>query len=384
MAILNIKQNMKEIRRLIIFLILTSLCLSISGQVVVEDELPKVNFDTINQYFSGEKNKAKKNGLPIIAKEDGFQIMISNKPIMFDIKEIILKSPNEDKYPISYSVIYKDKLISLFEPGVFECHTIPTMTRDTLFENLINTKRFQYHWLIDNKLIGYADNRYYCLNPNNIWADFIPFTPITNQPKVFEDSTYIVFRDCFGEFGGTIYFYNKIDNKCHFTEATCANTVYKRNNKYFILSHLGHMLGSTNLKEISFPNDLPQINLKDINKMNHFEAVGLLDTTNTAKTIFDFRGIEFFSTFNFQGRTIYLACWQDLTFLTEIVNNKILIVCPLSRDEYFTHEPITTIYNNTILINMNYYRFGREREVSGILIRDNKLVKFDGNKNHSR
>lgn len=371
-------------KRLILLLILTPLCLSISGQVVVDDEFPKVNFDTINQYFSGEISKAKRNVIPIIAKEDDFKIMISDKPIIFDIKEIILNSPNVDKYPISYSVIYKDKLISLFEPGVFVCHTIPNMTRDTLLENLINTKRFQYHWLIDNKLIGYADNRYYYLDPNNVWADFMSFTPITNQPKVFEDNTYIVFRDCFGEFGGTIYFYNKINNKCHFTEATCANTVYKSSNKYFVLSHLGHMEGSTDLKVISFPDDLPQINLKDINKMNNHEAVGLLDITKTAKTIFDFRGIEFFSAFNFQGRTIYLVCWHDLTFFAEIVKNNILIVNPLSRDEYFTHEPITTIYNNAILINMNYDRFGGEREVSGILIRDKTLIKFDWNINHSR
>jgi len=42
----------------------------------------------------------------------------------------------------------------------------------------------------------------------------------------------------------------------------CQTQFLKRENKYFVLSHLGHMLGSAELKEISNPEKLSQVDIK--------------------------------------------------------------------------------------------------------------------------
>ena len=99
----------------------------------------------------------------------GHELEISDNPIFFEIKEIVLKNPFDNKFPVSFSVIYQNRLISLFEQGKFVCHTIPSMERDVAFENTINTKKIEYHWIIDGKLVGRIKEKYYFLDTNNEW-----------------------------------------------------------------------------------------------------------------------------------------------------------------------------------------------------------------------
>ena len=39
------------------------------------------------------------------------------------------------------------------------------------------------------------------------WQQYSTELSLPLQPKLFEDSEFVVFRDCFGEFGGTAYFF---------------------------------------------------------------------------------------------------------------------------------------------------------------------------------
>ena len=69
-------------------------------------------------------------------------------------------------------------------------------------------------------------------------------------------------------------------------------------------------------------------------------------------------------------------------FLAEMENNTVKIVNPLFNSEIIAHKPVTTIYSDAILINMAYYRIGRDREVTCILIKDDELIKIDWNKKY--
>jgi hypothetical protein len=321
--------------------------------------------------------------LPVIFKEKDYQIEISDNPIPFDRTEIVLKNPYGDLFPISFSVIYQNRIISLFEPGQFVCHIIPSMDRDLELEKSLNIKQFQYHWLIGDELAGYSEGKYYYLNSHNKWMSYKNSIPIKDQPKLFEDETYISFCDCLGEWGGTVYFYHKASQKVYFTEATCANTIRKEGDKYLVLSHLGHFMGSTKLIEIDNPEVLSQIKLENITKpCCEQAALGYSDKSGAAKVVFNYFGVQFFSSFTYQNRVIYLINWREETFFAEIENNTIKIINPLFNRKIYSHNPVTTLYDNQIIINLDYYnRYEHEyRERSCILINNNQLIKLDWNK----
>ena len=352
-----------------------------------------VSFDSLIKHFQESTNTKDSVWFPLwfFKNSDSVSIKISDNPIVFELKEIVLKNPHKnsisyENLPISYSIIYQNKLVSLFETG-FACFSIPEMKRDADFEKTINTKKFQYHWVLDNELVAISEGEYYTLNAENVWIEYTETIPFKNQPKLFEDSLYLSFCDCYGEFGGTAYFYNKETKNIHFTSATCANTIFKENNTYFILSHLGHMLGGTDLKSISNPSELPIIEPQNVNQWHKYkrqgyeieEAWGYLDSSGKAKTVFDFYGLQIFATFVSQGRTIYVVYWNDTTFLAEIENNRIKIVNPLFNNRIYPRsELLTTNYGEITLINFNY-RVHEFREMSCMLVYNNQLLKIDWN-----
>jgi hypothetical protein len=364
--------------------ILMTFCLAVCGQTKNGQPDNLVDFGKIIEHFKEYAKSSKETiALPLIHKNKDYRIEISDMPVFFDIKETVIKNPFDDKCPVSFSVIYQNRLISLFEQGKFVCHTIPSMERDIEFEEEINTEKFEYHWIIDGKLVSRVENRYYFLSPENKWTEYDSFIPLKNQPKLFEDSDYIAFRDCHGEWGGTVYFYSKSTGKIFFTGATCANSIRKKDG-YSVLSHLGHMMGSSELKSIGLPDNLSQTDIDKVNTTHNGEALGYTDQSTESKTVFKYWEILTFSSFVYQGKTVYMANWRDRTFLAEIENNVIKIINPLFSDDLYTHDPITIAYDDIVLMNLDFWRTGREREISCIIIKDGQFIKLDWNEMHSR
>lgn len=112
---------------------------------------------------------------------------------------------------------------------------------------------------------------------------------------MFSDEKFIVYRKCSGEFGGTIYFYDRQSKETYFTESTCANTVIKRNGQYQILSHLGHMMGTSEIKIIDNPKKLTKAKKGQLK----FEqgSLGYKDKTNEYSKVLDIFGIQLFFCF---------------------------------------------------------------------------------------
>jgi hypothetical protein len=359
-------------------------CLVSYGQTKNIQPDKSVDFGKMIEHFkeyAGHLKEEKATALPLIHKNKEYRIEISDIPVFFDIREIVLKNPFDDKFPVSFSVVYQNRLISLFEQGKFVCHTIPSMERDLEFEKEINTEKFEYHWAVDGKLVGRAGNRYCFLNPENKWTEYDRFIPLKNQPKLFEDSSYIAFRDCHGEWGGTVYFYSKSTGKIFFTEATCANSI-RKTDEYLALSHSGHMMGNSILKSIGLPDNLSQTDTDKVNTMHNGQALGYTDKSTEPKTVFDWWEILAFSSFSYQEKTVYMVNWRDRTFLAEIENNVIKIINPLFNNDLYTHNPITATYDDTVLMNLDFWGTGREREISCIIIKDGQLIKLDWNKMH--
>jgi hypothetical protein len=339
-------------------------------------------------YYSIHSNDGKPDvlALPIIHKDDDFEIRIADKSLNLEEKRVVLKNPYADsKFPLSFTVIYGDRIISLFEPGKFACYDL-SLDRDTVLEKGLNQMTFKYHWIIDNNLVAKSGDSLYTWADERGWVSFQKKNPMENQPKLFEDNKYVVYFHCNGEFGGTIYFYDKLTKDIHVTEATCPNSVNKQNNKYLVLSTLGHMMGNMELTSIENPSMLPRLeDLKKLKLEGWAESnIGYADSSNHSKKEFEYYQLLSFSSFSREDKLLYWIHWNDFNFLATIENNVISIVDPLFiKDEIYTHDPVTTTYNNgLVLMNFDFYGLGREREVSFILVDKNRITKIDWSKKH--
>jgi hypothetical protein len=251
------------------------------------------------------------------------------------------------------------------------------MERDFDFEKKLNTKRFRYHWIVNDKLAAFAGGIIYVWNGK--WTHLKTKFPLEKQPKLFEDSEFIVFGDCIGEFGGTIYFFEKVTGDIFFTESTCANSVFKKDNKYLVLAQLGHGTGFTEIKSIDNPRKLTKAKKSEIGKTKEGGALGYSDKSEAYQKLLDLYGIQIFSTFNYQGRQLYIVRLNEMTFLAEIKGTEIQIVNPLFEKAFYTHQPVTTTYGNYALVNLDFYGVALDKEVSVIIVGQNRITKVDWN-----
>ncbi|SEH74214.1 hypothetical protein SAMN02927937_01176 [Paenimyroides aquimaris] len=325
-------------------------------------------------------------------ESDNFNLSISEEKVNFKTEERILKNPyyseeydesDDDydymkNYPKSYSVIFENNLVSLFENGKFACYDIITFERNIQLENKLNLKKFKYHWVIDKNLIAQSGNSKFVWS-NSKWIELKERTPLKKQPKLYDDNEFIVYSDCFGEWGGSIYFYERATSKIFFTESTCANTVIKSDKGYEILAHLGHMSGSSEIKIVPDPRKLTLLKRSNKKTNKNREALGYSDKSNAFIKVFDLYDIQIFSLFYHNNQKLYVVNVADLTFLAKINKDRIKIVHPLFFDDLYTHNPVTTQYEDVTLINLDFYGTALEREVSLLLISKDRIVKIDWN-----
>lgn len=325
-----------------------------------------------------------------------FHFSASKNPLDFTTKHFIIENPyyNEDynyyedhnekgkNYPLSYSVILDDNLISLFQDGKFSCYNLESFERNIEFESKLNTKKFKYHWIIDNKLCALSGSKIYEWN-NEKWVRLKTKIPLDKQPKLFEDDEFLVFCDCFGEWGGTVYFFDKLSEEIFFTNSTCANSVIKEGGKYLVLSNLGHFSGSSELKSIKNPRNLTKAKKREINKTKNGEALGYSDKSEAYEKLIDMYGMQLFSSFMYSNKQLYVAHIFDSTFLVEINGTEIEIVHPFFKNDLYTHQSVTTDYGKYTLMNLDHYGTALDREISVIVIQGNQVTKLDWNKKHN-
>jgi hypothetical protein len=343
-------------------------------------------FDTLIASFGTRVGPFYEDSLriPEIYTGKDFSIRLAENALDLSLESKILLNPSsDDSFPLSYSVIYDDHLISLFKPGNFICYRLEDFSRNNELEKSLNKKKFKGHSIIDGNLHAQTKLGFWNEYSGNKWkkASGIP-NPRKFKSHLYYDREFIVFSDCNGEWGGTLYFYHRPTKKTYYTSATCANTVTREKDGFEVLSHLGHLVGSADLKLIEDPIKLP--NLKDFKgDKRSINAIGNSDTTDVSKEIFDFYWIQIFSKFQLSGKEYFMIHWQEMTFLAEIDGTEISIVHPLFNSDLYTHDPITKVYKSgEVLINLDHYGTGLEKEVSMVLIKDNKFTKIEWQEKH--
>jgi hypothetical protein len=157
-------------------------------------------------------------------------------------------------YPVSYSVLYQSDLVALFKDGSLGCFHLTDFGHDHALERQLNTRRWQRHWIVNHQLIGLSKGHHYVFDSvHRAWQPYRQPVPFGLRPKLFEDTRYLVYSDCKGEWGGTVYFFNKASRRTRRANAACAVDVWQENGKYQLLASLH----STAQAAIADPEILP-------------------------------------------------------------------------------------------------------------------------------
>lgn len=302
-----------------------------------------------------------------------FEIRLADKPLALTHRVVRL---TENGYPVSYSVVFQNHLVALFKNGQFGCYQLPDLAPDEQLERQLNTNSWKRFWLLDGKLVAQQGNSNYTFEPASGWQLTKQPVPLGQRPKLYEDTRFIAYADCNGEFGGTVYFYNKQTKRTHRANATCANSLWQENGQYRLLVSLGHMMGSADCAAIPDPNVLPLASAPRNDKADWQYDFKMPEKGITP--VFSFYGLQLFGGFRWQNQTLYLMHWHQTTFLVTIDKQIITIVDPLFADGLYTHDPITISYAPDLaLTNLNYYDLGEQNEMAALLWQDRQLTKIE-------
>lgn len=133
------------------------------------------------------------------------------------------------------------------------CLNLNSLKRNIDLEMQLNHIEFNYSWKINNKIIAKNKDGLKSFE-NGKWMPYYGIAIPEDKPKIYEDKSYLAYMNCNGEFGGVVHFISKEDGQKYSKEATCANSVFLENNRYYILSHLGHGFGSSDMIQIKDPS----------------------------------------------------------------------------------------------------------------------------------
>jgi hypothetical protein len=315
----------------------------------------------------------------------GHAVELSETPLDFVKREVTLQNPftqaEEKGLPLAYSVWYQNRLVTLFEPGQFQCITLPDFTRDLALESRLNSKNgFKTYWLLENRLVARKQGRYWVFNDSLArWEDWKGFNPLprieppktrseTPFHKIFEDERYLVFSECHGEFGGNLFFCDKTTQHITVAPATCAVTVRREGPEYVVSESLGHMMGSSALWHVRYPEHLSTF-LKRAPpfQAGHFVRMG----TTQLQAFFKSFGMLIWGSFPYQNRHLHLV-YENL--LAELRGNRVQVVEQVPQIA-FAHNPICFTYpDGTTLINLDTYGKGSYREQQVVVIQENRFT----------
>lgn len=158
---------------------------------------------------------------------------------------------------------------------------------------------------------------------------------------LFQDEQYEVWSTCSGEWGGTIYFKNKKTKKIHYASSTCAVSVDKLNNKYYVSNSLSHLYGNSNILEISNPEKMESVSKLPVFHPNIQTIEHETDSNLGTKAIIDSSGVLIATSFVYRNKlySILTDIQGNKTTISEIRNNKFQTIEELPENLFY-HAPL--------------------------------------------
>ncbi|OBW40600.1 hypothetical protein AB670_03064 [Chryseobacterium sp. MOF25P] len=188
---------------------------------------------------------------------------------------------------------------------------------------------------------------------------------------VFQDEKYEVWNNCSGEWGGTIYFKNKHNGKIRYAQSTCAVSVNKIGDKYYISNASTHLYEKSSILEIINPEKMeltlrlppfhPEIETRE------YETKSNLGT----KTIVDSVGVSILTSFVYKN---------NLYSILKNYKNDIITISKVENTKFKTVQTLDGLILNgspqILKESENHQKLYFQHPKSGILdVKDNK-IKF--------
>lgn len=305
-----------------------------------------------------------------------FTIVLADQALGLHKRQVVVRNPfAAAPLPLSFSVIYRGNLVSLFAPGRFACFRLPGLSRNQELEQQLNTRTFSYHWVLDKQLVAaVAGAAGYVVFTEVGWQPYTKPMPLGRQPKLFEDARYVACLTCNGEFGGEVYFYDKQQHRYYLAGATCPVAIIKRESTYFVLSSLGHMMGLAELQQIDNPAELTRWVGKSKPQDRDF-ASSYGTELNHGKKLFAYSGLLLLSGFTLNQQTLYLVNWRSTTFLATWHKGTFRAVDPLFYTDIYANDPITVDYGPAgVLVNIDS---SEGRETACLLFSGEQVIKIN-------
>lgn len=185
----------------------------------------------------------------------------------------------------------------------------------------------------------------------------------TKELKFYEDESYEIYATCNGEWGGTIYFRDKVTNESFEASSTCPLVINKIDNEYYVTNYMGHAMGFASVIKIAEPKKLEKFNL-NFNKeqgSKHNKGVKILiDTVN----------FHIPTSFVADNELLHLYSDDNGTYIGKIENRKVESVYKF--DFTFYAHFSQHLDNGRQLLSYHI----KDNEKGGILLIDGKKFLF--------
>ncbi|MDR6464160.1 hypothetical protein [Chryseobacterium sediminis] len=188
---------------------------------------------------------------------------------------------------------------------------------------------------------------------------------------LYNDTRYEVWKTCSGEWGGTVYFKNKKSGKIYYAKATCPVSVNKINNKYYISNSLSHLLGSSDILEITDPEKLEQTAKMPLYHPDIITREYESHSSKGTKKLIDTAGAVIMSSFVYKQKlySILLNYSNTKATISELQDNKFYTIKEIDKD-FFSEHPLIIKESET------YQKIYLQQPKPGIVeIKENK-IKF--------
>lgn len=191
---------------------------------------------------------------------------------------------------------------------------------------------------------------------------------------IFEDTFYRIRAISSGEFGGSVYFFDKKTKKTFACPSYSTKNIFKINKSYFIINSLAHMGGSTEIYKIDDPQKMYLI--KDKEQIENSSWAYNQETYKTikgcfngVKTIID--TLDIMSTASFVRNNNIYCIYSDgkKTFLGFVKDKKIIKIKKI-LDKVTYYSKIRNIKSNPNLFPI------RSREINGFYIIQDTVIKI--------
>lgn len=152
-----------------------------------------------------------------------------------------------------------------------------------------------------------------------------------NSENFYEDENYTVSDSCRGEFGGNIYFKDKVSKTQYSLYATCPLIINKLNNKYYLTTSLAHMSGFCGLYEIDDPKELTKVDILDFKNYRNMKSV------LGAKPLINEIGSTILISFTHKDKLYHIVSDREQTYVAERENTELKTIQQLAEFRMYSY-----------------------------------------------